>query len=363
MLQSLLAERNLPPLLTMKDGNPVRTPADFEKRQAEIRTILSEQIYGFLPPPPISTAVEVCEEMPGFAAGSASFTRYRMTLTLPGGRTASFPFVAVIPRLPRRVPALVLINFRPDVPDRYLPSEELSDLGYAVFSFCYKDVTSDNNDFTDGLAGALYPDGTRGQTDAGKIMIWAYAAMQVRAYAAQIPGVDAERIGVCGHSRLGKTALVAAGYDPAFAFAISNDSGCSGAALTRKKEGERVADITRVFPFWFNRVYPSYSEREEEMPFEQHWLLALTAPRPLLIGSAEEDTWADPASEFLAALAASPAWELYGRQGLVTPDRLPAAPVSLDDGWIHYHLRHGKHYLSRRDYLAYIPFLDAVFRR
>ena len=136
-----------------------------------------------------------------------------------------------------------------------MPTEELVDNGFAVLSFCYKDVTSDDGDITDGLAGVLYEDGKRGPTDAGKIAMWAWAAHRVLDLAENFEALDMTRAIVCGHSRLGKTALLAGATDERVFVAHSNDSGCSGAAITRDKDGEKVSDITTRFPYWFCENY------------------------------------------------------------------------------------------------------------
>jgi len=172
------------------------------------------------------------------------------------------------------------------------------------------------------------------------------------------PQVDPRHVAVIGHSRLGKTALVAGMLDERFACVISNDSGCSGAAVTRGKPGEHIADITRNFPFWFCEHYQAYANNEQALPFEQDWLLAAIAPRLLLVGSAIEDEWAGPSHEYLGCVSASRAWEGLNQPGFVHPDRLPQVGDVLHEGAIGYHLRAGKHYLSREDWNRYMDFLD-----
>lgn len=135
--------------------------------------------------------------------------------------------------------------------------------------------------------------------------MWAWAAQRVLDYAQTLDELlDLDCAIVCGHSRLGKTALLAAATDKRFAFAYSNDSGCSGAAITREKQGENVKDICERFPYWFCENYKLYIDNEQNMPFDQHYLLASIAPRKVLVGSAAEDIWADPISEFLCCVAA-----------------------------------------------------------
>lgn len=342
MLTTELNKRNLPPM---------------PERDAALDLLLREE-YGYLPPRPVSVTFEAEENVVSkFCAGKASLHRITARCTLPNGECFAFPFHAVLPTREGVYPFFVLLNFRDDVPDRYLPAEELIDNGFAVLSLCYKDVTSDDADFTNDLAGILYPDGIRPANGAGKLALWAWAAQRVMDYAETLPMLDRARSVVCGHSRLGKTALLAAATDERFAVAYSNDSGCSGAALSRGTKGERVRDICRKFPYWFCENYLSYVDREETMPFDQHWLIGSIAPRLVLVGSASEDAWADPHSEQLCCLAASDAYERMGVDGFVCDDRFAEVGEACFEGSIGYHLRAGLHYFSREDWHRLIEFV------
>ena len=188
------------------------------------------------------------------------------------------------------------------------------------------------------------------KTGWGTIGMWAFAASRVLDYLETRSDVDAQRACVTGHSRLGKTALWCAAQDERFTMAVSNDSGCSGAAISRGKVGESIERITRVFPYWFCGNYRAWADREYEAPFDQHMLLSLIAPRRLYVCSAIEDTWADPESEFLACVAASPAWTVQRVPGLITPDAMPAVNQPLMEGGVCYHVRTGTHFHSRTDW-------------
>ena len=139
--------------------------------------------------------------------------------------------------------------------------------------------------------------------------------------------------------------------------ACANDSGCSGDAITRNKKGEHIADITRNFPFWFCDNYKKYVNKEDELPFDQHFLVGAIAPRRVSLGAAVDDEWADPDSQYLSACAASKAWEMLGETGLEHPDRLPRPEEYFEGGKLCYHLRNGAHFYSRTDWLVYI---DAI---
>ena len=325
-----------------------------QKSREEMLSVMQENVYGTLPPKPDRVRFEVKEYNPDFCAGKASHSRVEADCTL-GTREFSFPFQAVLPTDGEKHPFFIHINFRPDNPDRYQPTEELVDNGFAVLSFDYNDVTKDDGDFTHGLAGVLYPDGKRKPADPGKIAMWAWAAMRVMDYAESLSDVlDLKRATVCGHSRLGKTALLAAALDTRFAFAYSNESGCSGAAVTRGKQGERVRNICTMFPYWFCENYRQYMDREAEMPFDQHYLVASIAPRKVLVGSAKEDLWADPEAEQLCCMAASSAFP----KGFVGPDRAAQPGEMFFDGDIGYHLRSGTHFYSREDWNRLIRFVN-----
>lgn len=343
MLSDLIKTRGLPSL----------------RARGEMLELLLSEEYGYPVPSPDTLEFSVKENTrANFCAGKAFLDIITVKAQL-GDKVFSFPVKFARPSAEGKHPLFIHINFRDAVPDLYMPTEELIDNGFAVLSFSYLDVTSDDGDFTNGLAGVLYPDGKRGLRDAGKIAMWAWAASRVMDYAETRGDVlDLSSAVVCGHSRLGKTALLAGALDERFSFVYSNDSGCSGAAISREKQGESVAKICERFPYWFCEEYKKYVGSEDSMPFDQHWLIASIAPRPVLVGSAAEDIWADPESEKLACIAASPAYEALGASGFVGEANSPIATEAWLDGNIGYHLRAGKHYFSRTDWNRLIDFVN-----
>ena len=342
MFQEILKERNLPKLLSRN----------------EMLNILFEEEYGYLPEKPTNIKWEVEENtVKRFCAGKAVLNKITMTCDV-GERSFSFPFFLALPTAVGKHPFFIHINFRDSVPDRYMPTEELIDNGFAVFSFCYKDITSDSDDFTNGLAGVLYKNGKRKPNDAGKIAMWAWAAQRVMDYAQTLDCLDLKNSVMCGHSRLGKTALLTAATDERFAFAYSNDSGCSGAAIARKSGGETIKDICKSFGYWFCENYNKYIDKESEMPFDQHYLISVIAPRCVCVGSASLDEWANPKAEMLNCFASGEAYEKEGRVGFVAPDRFAEVGECFFEGSIGYHLREGLHYFGREDWNKLIAFVN-----
>ena len=200
----------------------------------------------------------------------------------------------------------------------YFPAEEIIDNGFGIAQFYYEDITADANDFTSGIAPMF--ERRNDGTDWGKIGMWAFAASRVADILLSFP--ETERLAVIGHSRLGKTALWCGAQDERIDFVFSNDSGCSGAAYERIKHGgsETIARITEVFPYWFCENYKKFAQYPDTRPFDQHMLLALSAPRFLGVGSAGLDDWADQYSEQLSCVFAGDAWtKIYNKPGFVGP--------------------------------------------
>lgn len=361
-IEDLIRERNLPELMRLESGEPVCTLDDFMKRREEIKRILQEEEYGFFPDRPEHLTVEVVDTMDSFCAGKVALSTLNFTVTV-GGEDFTFPVYSAIPKyIKGKMPAFVLMNFRPNVPDRYYPTEEICDRGYAVFSFCYKDVTSDDGDFKNGIA-KLFAKGKRKKDAPGKLVMWAWAAMRVMDYIEILDNIDLDNVAILGHSRLGKTALIVGAFDERFKYAISNDSGTSGAAAARGTHGESLSSIVNTFPFWYcPKFLNTYTSFEQDSCFDQHFLMALIPPRHLCVGSAKEDIWADPEGEFLTELEAARAYELFGIPGLIHKGEIPKAKSVLGEGNALYHIREGVHYLDREDWLVYMDYIDSKMR-
>ena len=322
----------------------------WEVRREEIKKILSLEEYGEFPPS-LPPRVEVVRKDAIAYAGKAVEEELIFTFE-NNGKSFSFPAHLLYPNDGKQHPFFVFINFEAQVPNKRYPAEEIIDNGFGVLSFCHNDISIDKNEFGTGLE-RLFLEGERGATCFGKITLWAYAMSRALDYLLERNLAKKNKIAAVGHSRLGKTALWAGANDKRFAFVISNDSGCSGAALARGTTGETVKNIVDRFPYWFCPNYFRFAGAEEEMPFDQHFLLALVAPRTLIVGAADLDTWADTLNQYLAVKAALPAFELYQKGGGFE-DETPQTGKKYGKDGAFFRERKGTHYLSREDWNYYM---------
>ncbi len=355
MIQEELNRRNLPDVLTFLDGTKVSDEEGWKLRREEIKDILQREYCGFEPPlKPQTEGIVVKENDKDPFGGKSIYQQLDISCKLSTGHF-TFPCHFTRPKTEGKVPVFVYISFSGAVVDELLPLEEIIDSGFAVASFYYQDIAPDTDySFKNGIATKYGRDPFSGW---GKVRMWAWAASRVMDYLQTLDYVDKDRIAVVGHSRLGKTALVCGAFDERFSLTISNDSGGAGAAIFRGKTGEMVKNFRGgTSGHWFAGNFKEYVRREDEMPFDQHFLLSLVAPRNLYVCSAKEDGHADPKSEFLGCAAASPVYEVLGSKGLVAKDEIPDSVVSYPEGNIGYHMREGYHFLSRYDWNKFIEY-------
>ncbi|HUR58255.1 MAG TPA: acetylxylan esterase [Opitutaceae bacterium] len=237
--------------------------------------------------------------------------------------------------------------------------------GYATATVYYGDLCEDRPEGLASDVATLFGTGAadnRKPDEWGAIGIWAWGLSRALDYLASDPEIDGKRVAVHGHSRLGKTALWAGAQDERFAYVISNDSGCGGAALSMRNFGETVDRINSAFPHWFSMSFRKYNQREDTLPLDQHELLALIAPRPVHVASAEDDKWADPRGEFLAAKHTGPVYALFGKKGLGNADWPAVNQPLLGDG-VAYHVRTGGHDITAYDWARYLDFADRVMKK
>lgn len=393
----------LPDPLVAANGKRVTTPAQWRgQRRPELLNLFAAHVYGRLPAnaAPRSSVSSIRIDERGSEALEGAAVRRQVTLTWgEGPDAASMRLLLYLPAdAPRPVPVFLGLNFEgnhavhPDpgialspawmsernegvVDNRATERSRGSEAsrwaigailarGYGLATAYYGDLDPDFDDgFRNGIHPLFYAPGqTRPAEDEwGAIGAWAWGLSRAMDYLERDRDVDAKRVAMMGHSRLGKAALWAGAQDERFAIVISNESGCGGAALSRRRFGERVGRINRAFPHWFADTFNRYNEREEDLPVDQHQLLALIAPRPLYVASAAEDLWADPRGEFLAAVHAGPVYELLGRTGLGVSEMPPVdRPVGQTIG---YHVRSGEHDVTAWDWERYLDFADRHFGR
>jgi len=372
----------LPDPLRRADGSVVKDAAAWTGgRRAEVLRLFEEHVYGRSPGRPQKLRFELLENTPGALGGAAVRKQWRILLTGADDGPRLDLLVWLPPAAGKPVPAFLGLNFQgnhavtddPGVPlpkhagakprgaeaSRW-PVATIVGRGYALATAWYGDIEPDSADgWKQGVRAALSPEGAATKFDGddwGAIAAWAWGLSRALDCLEQDPAIDAKRVAVIGHSRLGKTALWAGARDERFAIVISNNSGEGGAALARRCFGETTAVIQKSFPHWFCGNFRRYADRENELPVDQHELLALVAPRPLYVASAEADQWADPRGEFLAAKAAGPVYALFGHRG-VGVDEMPPLdhPVG---GRIGYHIRRGKHDVTDYDWQQYLAFAD-----
>ena len=244
------------------------------------------------------------------------------------------------------------------------PIETILDRGYGVATVFYGDIEADHPDgWKDGIRSKFTKDkhGAVMKTeDSGAIAAWAWGLSRVMDYLETDDDVNAKQVIVMGHSRLGKTSLWAGANDERFAITISNNSGCGGAAISRREFGETVRRINRHFPHWFCGNFKNYNNELSELSIDQHQLIALMAPRPVYVASADKDLWADPYGEFISAKKAGPVYQLFGKTGVgVTAQPQVNHPVG---EYVGYHMRTGKHGVTDYDWNAYLDFADKHFK-
>lgn len=393
----LIHDDNFPRILETEKGLEVSTKNDWwQVRRPELLSIFEAQVYGAVPQQAISVRHRVLNEDHNALNGLAirkeielSFTNNRQTvkatvlLYVPKnvsepvpvflgynfyGNHTIFPepAISISPswvnnKLPFGITNHQATDLSRGVSANRWPLLNLLNRGYGLATMYYGDIDPDYDDgFQNGIQPLFYTEGQQhpDKHEWGAISAWAYGLSRVLDYLETDDHVDLNRVIVMGHSRLGKAALWAGAQDERFAGVVSNSTGCGGAALSRRKVGESVKAINEQFPHWFCENFKQYNDHEDNLPIDQHQLIALISPRPVYIASASEDTWADPLGEFLTGKAATVAFELLGREGLVAEIDTPKINQSYHNGYIGYHQRAGKPDLTYYDWEQFMDFMD-----
>ena len=384
---------SLPDPLIASDGSKITTAEEWMKtRRPETLELFRKHVYGRAPETRAKLSFDVYDAEDNALDGKAIRKQVRVTATV-GAKQLDMHLLLYLPPQARKspVPVMMLLNFGGNhtinadpairIPTSHIrkkfsppakfrgakasryPVEEFVARGYGLATAYYGDI---DPDFHDGFKNGIHPifnaPEDRKKDAWGAVGAWAWGLSRFLDYLETDKDVDHERVAVLGHSRLGKTALWAGAQDERFAVVISNNSGCTGAALARNKKGERVARINTTFPHWFCDNYNMFNDKEDEMPVDQHQLIALMAPRPVYVASATGDAWADPEGEFLSCLHAGPVYGLFGLKG-VGAEAPPKPEEPLQTGQIGYHLRTGKHDLTEYDWNRYMDFADKQWRQ
>lgn len=370
--ESKVPSYTLPDVLTCKDGTKVTNKKQWEKkRRPEVMEMFQSQMFGRTPQEKIAVSYQQVGETTGFD-GKVTFRKVKFHFQ-NNGKTHDATLMLVLPtRLEgKKYPVFVGLNFKGNdetlMPDginaRRWDYEQIVDRGYAVATMDYNDLYPDENGRVGESVQTLFSDYTGELKDDTwqSIGTWAWGLSRIADYLETLPWVNKNELIVIGHSRLGKTALWAGAQDKRFKVVISNDSGCGGAALSRRCVGETVWRINTSFPHWFCKGFREFNENESALPFDQHELLSLVAPRAVYVASAEMDDWADQRGEFLSASAVGDVYHLYGLKGLETTE-MPGLhqPIMKSVG---YHIRQGVHDVTNYDWRCYLDFCDRQFMK
>lgn len=389
----------LPDPLTMQDGTRVENADQwYEKRRPELYHLFETEMYGRAPERPAALHFKQVSFDDGVFGGTA--IRKEINIYFTEGDDHYMTLLLYIPKQVKgTVPVILGANFRGNASVVYDTGISLPDSaqiarysvyrepvrgemqgrwpvgmilarGYALATFYKGDIDPDFDDsFTNGVhplfyrEGQTYPD----PDEWGSISAWAWGYSRALDYLETDPDVDASKVSTVGHSRLAKTALWAAVRDTRFAMAYPNNAGCGGAALSRRSFGETVETIVRHYHYWFCPNFAKYACNEASLPFDQHELIALMAPRPVYFTTGEYDDWSDPRGEYLSILEASKVYDFLGLKGLCpdggSVDDLPSEGIPepwkpVQGGLIGYHVRSGPHEITNWDWSAFLDFAD-----
>lgn len=385
----------LPDPLVMLNGERVTTAEQWHKqRRPELKALIQHYMYGYLPPPPDKIVAKVEREDPKALDGKATLRevtisfgppempKIHLLLVIPNERKGPAPaFVgmnfcgnhALVKDPAVRIPTAWIYNNYKGVKDNRATKEgrgtqvdvwaldQSIARGYAVATFYSGDVDPDRADVRQGIQPHFRKEGAKpGPHDWGTIAAWAWGIHRAVDHLVTLQEIDPKRIAVVGHSRLGKTALLAAAFDDRIALSIPHQAGCGGTAPSRGKVGESVKQINDRFPHWFNGAFKEFNDKPDRLPFDQHSLVAVVAPRPVLFSNAVEDTWANPDGQFQVLQAADPVYRFLGAGGLDA--KQPPEPGKLIDSKLGHFIRPGKHSMTRADWKVFLDFADKQMR-
>ena len=377
--EAKVGDYTLPDPLVLADGKPVRDAKTwFQVRRPELLKIYDKEIYGAVPANAPKAIVKKVE-MDTNALGGFAIHKHVEIQFGTGTNATTLPLhIYIPPNATKPVPLLLHMVFFSNPPfaeattnagSTRRPSEggpitNIFAHGYGYATFRYTDIAPDNtNAFKSGvIALTLKPGETKPAPDQwGTISAWAWGASRMLDYLENDQAVDAKHVALIGHSRLGKTVLLAGARDPRFALVYSSCAGEMGSSLSRRDYGETIDDMAASFPYQFASNFQKYAGHWNDMPVDAHEIIALNAPHPVFIGGGTQDQWADPHGEFLAAVAAGPVYRLVGKKdlGATTGPEIDHPYITGDLGF-HYHT--GGHAITASDWNAFLDFADKYFK-
>ncbi len=404
--ERLPSQPEFPNPLVMMDGTKVTTQKQWPARRAELKALFQHYMYGEIPPKPqkLEFASTVADRT--FLNGKASLKL--VTISIPGSESPKIDLLLVVPNAaPKPAPVFLAMNFcgnhavhsdaRIPLSRAWLgngckgctnnhatdaargaqasdwPLEVIIARGYALATFANADVDSDRGDVSDGVYAWLAKERTGSATnsatrDRGCIAGWAWGFQRCVDYLETDRDIDRSRIAAVGHSRNGKTALLAAAFDERIALAIPHQAGSGGTGPSRvsptmaaiqangRPKAETIAVINKNFPHWFNANFKKFNDAPDKIPFDQHALVALMAPRPVLLSNAEGDQWANPSGQFQVLKAAEPVYKLLNAGGCDAAEMPPQNKLVASK--LGYFIRPGKHAMTSEDWMVFLDFAD-----
>jgi hypothetical protein len=391
-VSALPGQSTFPDPLVMLDGRRVTSSAQWvSERRPELKALFQHYMYGAIPPKPPHMEPRMLGEYHDFLSGKATLKLVRLETGPPNA--PQIDLMLVLPNEAKgQAPVFLAMDFcgnhaltdDPRVPlarswlgrgckgcadnaateaargaqARDWPLAEIVRHGYGLAAFYGGDVDPDRAEVSQGVY-AWFASGNTAKnnpTNRGTIAAWAWGFQRCVDYLVTDHAVDAKRIASLGHSRNGKTALLAAAFDERIAMAFPHQAGCGGSAPSRSHTGESVKAINESFPHWFNAQFKLFNEAPERLPFDQNSLVALCAPRPVLFTAATGDQWSNPAGQFQVLQGADPVYRFLGAEGL---DAKEAPPVGkLVASRLGYYLRQGKHSMTADDWAVFLDYAD-----
>lgn len=367
--ESKVPDLTLPDPFVSLRGQLINSQEDWEKvRKPEILNLFREHVYGNIRTDFDDISFKSVQETPNPYPEKAILKEVDISISR-NGKSYTMRLNVFLPPGEGPFPIILLINHRPYVKEEglveegYWPVEQLVERGYATASFHGETVAPDDTErFSEGILNTLYPEELTKKDGMRTFGAWAWAAMRAMDYFEQDQLYNRDKSALVGHSRSGKATLWTAANDTRWAIAYSNESGCGGAALSKRKYGETVSKINQSFPHWFAENFRSYNDQEESLPLDQHMLATLIAPRAIYFASARDDRWADPKGEYLSLQLGSRVYKDIYKQEVSFPLAFEELNSPITQPFAGYHIREGQHGLTWEDWGHFLDFVEIQWK-